>query len=127
VFSDQNGAELGLRTGVEIDQDGIVIARFSNGQTSDLYKLPVSTFTASNALAESSGNVYSETSESGSFNLREAGQGGAGLVQGSTVEASNVDLADEFSKMIITQRAYSAGTKVISTADEMTEELLRLR
>ena len=127
VFSDQNGAELGLRTGVEIDKDGIVIARFSNGQTSDLYKLPVSTFTAPNALAESSGNVYSETSESGSFNLREAGQGGAGLVQGSTVEASNVDLADEFSKMIITQRAYSAGTKVISTADEMTEELLRLR
>jgi flagellar hook protein FlgE len=127
AFSDQNGAELGLRTGVEIDREGIVIARFSNGQTANLYKLPLSTFTAPNALAESSGNVYTETSESGSFNLREAGQGGAGLIEGSTLEASNVDLADEFSKMIITQRAYSAGTKVINTADEMTEELLRLR
>ena len=127
VFSDQNGAELGLRTGVEIDSEGIVIARFSNGQTSNLYKVPLSTFTAPNSLAEGSGNVFSETSESGSFNLREAGQGGAGLIEGSTLEASNVDLADEFSKMIITQRAYSAGTKVINTADEMTEELLRLR
>jgi flagellar hook protein FlgE len=127
AFSNQNGAELGLRTGVEIDREGVVIARFSNGQTANLYKLPLSSFTAPNSLAEESGNVYSETSESGSFNLREAGQGGAGLIQGSTLEASNVDLADEFSKMIITQRAYSAGTKVISTADEMTEELLRLR
>lgn len=127
VFSDQNGAELGLRTGVEIDREGIVIARFSNGQTANLYKLPLSTFTAPNSLAEGSGNVYTETSESGSFNLREAGAGGAGLIEGSTLEASNVDLADEFSKMIITQRAYSAGTKVINTADEMTEELLRLR
>lgn len=127
VFSNQNGAELGLRTGVEIDREGVVIARFSNGQTANLYKLPLSSFTAPNSLSEESGNVYSETSESGSFNLLEAGQGGAGLIQGSTLEASNVDLADEFSKMIITQRAYSAGTKVISTADEMTEELLRLR
>lgn len=127
VFSDQNGAELGLRTGVEIDRDGTVIARFSNGQTANLYKVPLSTFTSPNALAEGSGNVYTETSESGSFNLREAGEGGSGLIEGSTLEASNVDLADEFSKMIITQRAYSAGTKVINTADEMTEELLRLR
>lgn len=127
IFSDQNGAELGLRTGVEIDRNGIVIARFSNGQTANLYKLPLATFTAPNSLGEASGNVYTETSESGSFNLREAGQGGSGLIEGSTLEASNVDLADEFSKMIITQRAYSAGTKVINTADEMTEELLRLR
>lgn len=127
IFSDQNGAELGLRTGVEIDRDGIVIARFSNGQTANIYKLPISTFTNPNGLSEASGNVFSETSESGSFNLRQAGQGGSGLIEGATLESSNVDLADEFSKMIITQRAYSAGTKVISTADEMTEELLRLR
>lgn len=127
IFSNQNGAELGLRTGVEIDRNGTVIARFSNGQTANIYKLPLSTFTNANGLSEASGNVYTETSESGSFNLREAGQGGSGLIEGSTLESSNVDLAEEFSKMIITQRAYSAGTKVINTADEMTEELLRLR
>jgi flagellar hook protein FlgE len=127
IFSEQNGAELGLRTGVEVDRDGVVSARFSNGQTSQLYKLPLATFTNVNGLAEETGNVYSESSDSGSFNLREAGQGGAGLVSSASLEASNVDLADEFSRMIIVQRAYSAGTKIISTADEMTEELLRLR
>lgn len=127
IYSNQNGAELGLRTGVEIDRDGVVTARFSNGQSAKLYKLPIATFTNTNGLSEQSGNAYIQSTASGSFNLREAGQGGAGLVEGSSVEISNVDLADEFSKMIITQRAYSAGTKVISTADEMTEELLRLR
>jgi len=127
IYSDQNGAALGMRTGVEINREGIVVARFSNGQTVNLYKLPLATFTNPNGLSNASGNVFSETSESGSFNLRESGQGGAGLIEGATLESSNVDLADEFSKMIITQRAYSAGTKVINTADQMTEELLRLR
>ncbi|NBX65988.1 MAG: flagellar hook-basal body complex protein [Proteobacteria bacterium] len=123
----QNGAELGLRTGVEIDREGIVTARFSNGQTSALFKLPLATFTSPNSLTEQTGNAFIQTSESGSYNLREAGTGGAGLVEGGALESSNVDIADEFTRMIVTQRAYSAGTKVIRTADEMTEELLRLR
>lgn len=123
----QNGAELGLRTGVEINRNGVVTARFSNGQTSSLFQLPLATFTSTNSLTEQTGNAFIQTSESGSYNLREAGTGGAGLVEGSAVESSNVDIADEFTKMIVTQRAYSAGTKVIRTADEMTEELLRLR
>ena len=123
----QNGAELGLRTGVEINRDGIVTARFSNGQTSALFQLPIATFSSPNSLSEQTGNAFIQTSESGSYNLREPGTGGAGLVEGSAVESSNVDIADEFTRMIVTQRAYSAGTKVIRTADEMTEELLRLR
>lgn len=127
IFSDQNGAELGLRTGVEIDEEGIVYARFSNGQASALYKLPLATFTNVNGLEELSGVAYRETSRSGSYNLREANQGGAGEFQSGALENSNVDLADEFSKMIVTQRAYSAATKIITTVDDMTEELLRLR
>ena len=123
----QNGAALGLRTGIEVDRKGTVVARFSNGQTTALFQLPLATFTASNGLSEQTGNAFIQTSNSGSYNLREAGSGGAGLIEGSAVESSNVDIADEFTKMIVTQRAYSAGTKVIRTADEMTEELLRLR
>lgn len=126
-FSDQDGAELGLRTGVEIDRDGFVIARFSNGATSALYKLPLVTFANPNGLQEISGTAYSETEASGEENLREAGTGGAGFFEPSTLEISNVDLADEFAKLIVTQRAYSANTKVINTVDQMTEELLRLR
>lgn len=127
LFSDQNGAELGLRTGIEIDREGHVIARFSNGATSRLYKLPLVTFANVNGLQEVSGTAYSETEESGEENLREAGSGGAGFLEPATLEISNVDLADEFSKLIITQRAYSANTRVINTVDQMTEDLLRLR
>ncbi len=127
ISSGQNGAELGLRTGVEIDREGFVIAQFSNGATAKLYKVPLVTFSNPNGLAEVSGTAYSETDESGEENLREAGKGGAGFLETSTVEVSNVDLADEFAKLIITQRAYSANTKIINTVDQMTEELLRLR
>lgn len=127
LFADQNGAELGLRTGVDIDRDGFVIARFSNGATSRLYKIPLVTFSNPNGLQEVSGTAYAETEESGEENLRAAGSGGAGYIEPSTLEMSNVDLADEFSKLIISQRAYSANTKIITTVDQMTEELLRLR
>lgn len=127
LFADQNGAELGLRTGVDIDRDGYVIARFSNGATSKLYKIPLVTFSNPNGLQEVSGTAYAETDESGQENLREAGTGGAGQIEPATLEMSNVDLADEFAKLIISQRAYSANTKVITTVDQMTQDLLQLR
>lgn len=127
IFSDQNGAELGLRTGVEITREGRVVARFSNGATSDLYQIPLVTFANANGLTEVSGTAYSENEESGEENLRQAGRGGAGFLEASTIEASNVDLADEFSRLIVSQRAYSANTRVINTVDQMTEDLLRLR
>jgi flagellar hook protein FlgE len=127
VSSNQNGAELGLRTGVSIDEDGFVTAQFSNGKSTRIYKLAVATFANVNGLDELSGNVFRESDSSGDFNLREAGKGSAGKIASGVLESSNVDLADEFSKMIVTQRAYSANTKVISTADQMTQELLQLR
>ncbi|MCK4946653.1 MAG: flagellar hook protein FlgE [Alphaproteobacteria bacterium] len=127
ISSTQNGAELGLRTGVSIDEDGFVIAQFSNGQSSRIFKLAIATFANANGLNELTGNVFRESDSSGSFNLREAGNGSAGKIASGALESSNVDLADEFSRMIVTQRAYSANTKVISTADQMTQELLQLR
>lgn len=126
-YSDQNGAELGLRTGVSIDEEGFVVAQFSNGETSRIYKIPLVTFSNPNGLQEISGTAYAESEESGTPNPREAGSGGSGKLETSTLEISNVDLADEFSRLIIAQRAYSAGTKIINTVDQMTEELLRLR
>ena len=107
----QDGAELGLRTGIAIDTDGNVVASFSNGLTQNLARIPIATFTNPNGLQERTGNVYIQTSDSGAYNLRDAGTAGAGNIATSSLEASNVDLADEFSRMIITQRAYSAGTQ----------------
>ena len=126
VFVTQNGAEVGLLNGVSIDEDGFVIASFSNGEQQKLYKLPVATFFNPLALDPRTGNVYSETVASGAFNLQEAGVGGSGVISPSSLEAANVDLADEFTKMIVTQRAYSANARVISTADEMLDELIRI-
>lgn len=127
ISSDQNGAELGLRTGVEITRDGFVVAQFSNGATSNLYKIPLTTFSNPNGLTEVSGTAYSENEGSGEENLREAGTGGAGFLEAATIEASNVDLADEFAKLIVSQRAFSANTRVITTVDQMTQDLLNLR
>ena len=126
VSSDQNGAALGLRTGVEITKEGLVVAQFSNGATADLYKIPLATFSNPNGLKEESGTAYSETAASGTDNLREAGDGGAGTLQSSSLEGSNIDLADEFAKLIVAQRAYSADTRVVNTVNDMTQDLLRL-
>lgn len=126
-FSSQNGAELGLKTGLEIDREGYVNARFSNGTLSRLYKLPITTFPSSVNLQEISSTSYVESAESGTPLLQEAGVSNAGFLETAAIEQSNVDLADEFTKLIVTQRAYSANTRVITTVDQMTEDLLRLR
>ncbi|MBI3451722.1 MAG: flagellar hook protein FlgE [Rhodospirillales bacterium] len=126
-FISQDGAEVGLRTGVSIDSDGFVIASFSNGATQKIYRLPVATFANSSALEARNGNAYAKTDASGEFNLRLANSGGAGRIEPSTLEGSNIDLGEEFTQMIITQRAYSASAKTITTADEMLDELLRIK
>lgn len=123
----QNGAELGLRTGVEIDDEGFVNARFSNGTLSRLYRLPIVTFPSATNLQEVSTTSYSESADSGSPLLQLAGEGRAGSLEGNAIEQSNVDIAEEFTRLIVTQRAFSANTRVINTVDEMTEDLLRLR
>lgn len=126
VFVTQNGAEVGQLSGVSINDEGFVIASFSNGEQQKLYKLPIANFFNPLALNPRTGNVYSETVASGTFNLREAGIGGAGVISPSSLEAANVDIADEFTKMIVTQRAYSANARIITTADEMLDELIRI-
>ncbi|MEQ8357329.1 MAG: flagellar hook protein FlgE [Kiloniellaceae bacterium] len=124
---DQDGVRFGNYTGINISEDGIVTALFDNGQRQDIYQLPLGMFRNPNGLEAKSGNVYLENNRSGNFQLNLAGNGGAGSIAPAALEASTVDLAEEFTKMIITQRAYSANTKVISTADDMLEELIRIK
>ena len=127
AYANQNGSELGLKSAIEIDDEGYVNARFSNGKISRIFKLPIATFPSTPNLQEISGTAYAESADSGVVLLQEAGVANAGTLAMSTLELSNVDLAEEFSKLIITQRAYSANTRVINTVDQMTEDLLRLR
>lgn len=124
---EQNGLPFGTYSGVSIDKDGIVTAFFDNGSRKKIYKLPLATFNNSNGLQARTGNAFAQTAESGEYLLLQANTAGAGKVSSNSLEASNVDLAEEFTSMIITQRAYSANARIITTSDEMLEELIRLK
>jgi flagellar hook protein FlgE len=87
----------------------------------------VATFSNANGLKGVNGNAYRVTNESGTYSLKTPGQGGAGSIAPSTLEASTVDLSTEFTGLITTQRAYSASSKIITTADQMLEELLSIK
>ena len=122
-----NGAVFGNLSGVEVDEQGFLIALFDNGIQRQIYQIPVATFVNPNGLLAVSGNAYGVTNDSGTFNLKIPGTGGSGLIASGSLEASTVDLASEFTGLITTQRAYSASTKIITTADEMLEELIRIK
>jgi len=123
----QDGAKFGNFAGVTIGEDGIVTALFDNGETRPIGMIPVATFVNANGLQALTGNTWIETDYSGQPVLREASSGGAGSIQAGTLEASTVDIATEFTSMITTQRAYSAASKIITTADEMLDELINIK
>jgi flagellar hook protein FlgE len=125
-FIEQNGKQFGSLSAVNIDDAGITTALFDNGETRDIFQVPVVTFNNPNGMQERTGNVYVETTDSGPAVALEPGRGGAGSIAPSALEQSTVDLADEFTRMIVTQRAFSASTRIITTADEMLEELTRI-
>ncbi len=109
------------------DEDGIITALFDNGQTQKIYRIPIATFPNPNGLDGKTGTTFTQSERSGGFFLRSAKEANAGSVVPSSLEASNADVAEEFTRMIVTQRAYSAATRIISAADEMMEELIRIR
>ncbi len=125
-YINQDGAKFGSYTGVSISEDGVVTALFDNGETRPIAILPLATFANADGMEALTGNTWIETDASGQAMLRQAGTNGAGEIMAYSVESSNVDLATEFSNMIVTQRAYSAATKIITTADEMLDELTRM-
>ena len=125
-FMKQDGAKFGSYAGVQIDESGVVTALFDNGETRPIAILPLATFSNPNGMEALTGNSWIETDSSGQALLKRAGTNGAGEISSNALENSTVDLATEFSNMIVTQRAYSAATKIITTADEMLDELTRM-
>jgi flagellar hook protein FlgE len=122
-----NGTAFGNLTSVEIDESGFVTAIFDNGVTRRIAQVALATFPNADGLKAMSGNAYRVSQESGTYNLKGPGTGGAGLLSPSTLEASTVDLSAEFTGLITTQRAYAASSKIITTADEMLQELLQIK
>ncbi len=124
---DQNGKQFGSLSSVSVSELGVVTALFDNGESRQLFQVPLVTFNNADGLKPVSGNVYSQTDNSGQAVVKVANTGGAGLIAPSSLEQSTVDLADEFTKLIVTQRAFAANTRVITTADEMLDELIRAK
>jgi len=127
AYWSQNGAKFGNFAGVSIGPDGIVTALFDNGVTRPVFQIPVSTFVNPNGLESLTGNVFISTDFSGEPTLRSAGSAGSGQVASAALEASTVDIGTEFTTMIVTQRAYSAAAKIITTADQMLDELVQIK
>ncbi len=104
------------------DKFGTLIGSYTNGQVKNIARLPVANFNANDNLNALPGNVFTQSYEAGTLRLNAVGdpQGSTEFVTGA-LETSNVDLADQFSKMIVTQRAYSSAAKIVQTADEMVQ------
>lgn len=127
ISIEQDGVTFGRFQSISIGEDGQVNALFDNGIERSIFRLPVATFANSTALDSRSGNAWAATILAGNFFLNPAGTGASGKVSPSSLESSTVDLGTEFTNMIITQRAYSASSRIITTADQMLEELVRIK
>ena len=125
--TDQNGKRFGNFSTLEISENGLVTAVFDNGERTDIYQLVLADFANTNGLEPRSNNAFQETDFSGPAQILLPTTAGAGAIAAGALESSTVDIAEEFTRMIVTQRAYSASAKIITTADEMLEELLRIR
>lgn len=117
----QDGAAAGEFVEISIGDNGNIRAHFSNGKSRSMAQIQLASFDGDNYLAREDGGAFRATENSG-----EAILGATGKIQGSALEASNVDIADEFSKMIVTQQAYSANTRVLSTSQDMLKEIMQV-
>lgn len=123
-----NGIAAGSLQSVDLTADGFIRGTFAGGKTRDFYRIPDATVANPTDLAEQSGAAYTATKQSGDIVLKDFASGsgtGASLTTGA-VEGSNVSIEDQFTTLITAQRAYSASSKIVSTADEMTQTALGL-
>lgn len=123
----QNGYGAGTIRSLTVDQDGVIIGNFSNGQTVPLSQVAISLFNNVQGLAKTGQNYWSETLASGSASIGLSNQGGRGSTLGANLELSNVDVAEEFTKLIVSQRGYQANSRIVTTTDTLLEETLNLK
>lgn len=117
----QDGFPAGSLQSVSISNNGRVVGSYSNGRNIDLAQITLATFNGPDFLKRKDGGAFEATDESG-----QALFGNGGTIVGSSLEGSNTDIADEFTKLIVTQQAYSANTKVITTSNSMVQDLLNV-
>jgi flagellar hook-basal body protein len=117
----QNGYPAGNLQGISVNEKGRVIATYSNGRTLEMAEIVLASFNADNSLKRLDGGAFEATSESG-----QAQYGASGKIIAKSLEGSNTDIADEFTKLIVTQQAYAANTRIVTTSDQMLQETLNM-
>lgn len=123
----KDGAAVGELQSVEVTENGMIVGVFSNNTRRNLWQVPLANVINPDGLTPTDGNTFQLSATSGDLRLYDAAGGGAGSIAGGALEGSNVDIAEELTDMIVTQRAYSTNAKIIQTADEMLEEVARLK
>lgn len=118
---EQNGFGAGELQTIAVSDKGRIVGTYSNGRTIDMAEVTLANFSGANGLKKLDGGAFGATAESGTPTY-----GAAGKIIGSSLEGSNTDIADEFTKLIVTQQAYSANTKVITTTNTMIQDLLNV-
>lgn len=126
TFMSQNGYPAGTMQSISIDEKGVVTGLYSNGQM-DFFQLGLADFPAYSGLAKLGKNLYAESMASGEAMPGIPGSGRLGILSPKTLEMSNVDLATEFVKLITTQRAFQANSRVITTSDEILNDLINIK
>ena len=127
TFQYQDGYASGVLRGISVDESGIVTAAYSNGQLTPVFQIAMADFPSYEGLTKLGKNLYAESLNSGQPLSGIAGDGRLGSISPMAIEMSNVDLAQEFVKMITTQRAFQANSRVITTSDEILAELINLK
>ena len=122
-----NGYAAGTYNGVGIDTAGNIFTTYTNGQRLVQYQIALATFNNARGLVRQNGEAFLDDPTAGFIGFNASQQGGAGAVNPNSIENSNVDIGAEFTKMIVAQRAYSANARIITTADEMLQEIVNLK
>ena len=123
----QNGAAAGTINSISIDSSGQILATFGTGSSVSVGQLAMANFNNPQGLVKLGSNRYGESASAGIPNIGVAGTGGRGSLIGSSLEQSNVDIAQEFTQMILAQRGYQANSKSITVADELLVDTLNLK
>ncbi len=123
----QNGSAAGTLKSYSITGDGSIVGTFSNGATQTLGKIAMATFANPEGLEKAGGSSYRVSVNSGAAQMGEAGQAGFGNLVSGTLEMSNVDLSQEFTNLIVAQRGFQANARIITTSDEVLQELTQLK
>lgn len=127
IAVDKDGNTAGSLESVSLDSSGTIVGSFSNGLKKNLAQVALATFNNPAGLTKSGTSLYSVSNNSGDPQISSAGSGGAGTLTPSSLEMSNVNLSEQFSDMIITQRGFQSNSKIITVSDEMLETLVNLK